>query len=77
MVLAQCCLASANSENPTFENLEVLANAPKTDFRLFGKPTSRPYRRMGVVVCYDAINSDVAAITKKAKELAAKVKVLP
>lgn len=70
-------LASANSENPTFENLEILANAPKTDFRLFGKPTSRPYRRMGVVVCYDTIDSDVAGITKKAKELAAKVKVLP
>ena len=70
-------LASSNSENPTFENLDVLANSPKTDFRLFGKPTSRPYRRMGVVVCYDTIHSDVTAITQKAKELAQKVKVLP
>ena len=39
-------LASKDSENPYFENLEVLANSPKTDFRLFGKPTSRPFRRM-------------------------------
>lgn len=70
-------LASKDSENPYFENLEVLANSSKTDFRLFGKPTSRPYRRMGVVVCYDALNSDVTAITQKAKELAQKVKVLP
>ncbi|MDG1269901.1 MAG: ATP-grasp domain-containing protein, partial [Ulvibacter sp.] len=70
-------LASKNSENPSFENLDVLASTPKTDFRLFGKPTSRPYRRMGVVVCYDTIHSDVTAITQKAKELAQKVKVLP
>jgi hypothetical protein len=32
---------------------------------------------MGVVVCYDDINSSVAAITKKAKVLASKVRVLP
>ncbi len=70
-------LASNDSENPYFENLDVLALSPKTDFRLFGKPTSRPYRRMGVVVCYDTIDSDVTAITQKAKELAQKVKVLP
>ena len=70
-------LASNDSENPYFENLDVLALSPKTDFRLFGKHTSRPYRRMGVVVCYDTIDSDVTAITQKAKELAQKVKVLP
>ncbi len=70
-------LASSHSENPYFENLDVLANSPKTDFRLFGKPSSRSYRRMGVVVCYDDINSSVAAITKKAKVLASKVRVLP
>ena len=70
-------LASNDSEKPYFENLDVLALSPKTDFRLFGKPTSRPYRRMGVVVCYDTIDSDVTAITQKAKELAQKVKVLP
>jgi len=70
-------LASSDSENPYFENLDVLANSPKTDFRLFGKPSSRPYRRMGVVVCYDDINTDIAAITEKAKDLASKVRVLP
>ena len=70
-------LASEDSNDPSFENLEVLANAPKTDFRLFGKPTSRPYRRMGVVVCYDEIETNISEITKKTKELAAQVKVLP
>ena len=68
-------LATGDSENPTFSGLEHLANAPKTDFRIFGKPTSRPYRRMGVVVTYDSLGSDVNSVTKRAKELAQKVTV--
>ncbi len=48
-------LTSNNSENPTFEGLEIVVSSPKTDFRIFGKPTSRPYRRMGVVLTYDKL----------------------
>jgi len=68
-------LATGNSDQPTFSNIESIASDPKSDFRLFGKPTSRPYRRMGVVVTYDSLGSDVAKVTQRAKELAAKVKV--
>ena len=68
-------LAGGNSENPTFSGLEHLAMAPKTDFRIFGKPTARPYRRMGVVVTYDSLGSEVNSVTKRAKELAQKVTV--
>lgn len=68
-------LASDHSDNPTFLNIEAVASAPKSDFRLFGKPTSRPYRRMGVVVTYDALDGDVAEVTQRAKDLAAKVEV--
>src|SRR5690606_12057843 len=38
-------LASENSMNPTYDGIEKIAALPKTDFRIFGKPTSRPYRR--------------------------------
>jgi phosphoribosylglycinamide formyltransferase 2 len=41
-------LASEDSANPTFTGIEKVAALPKTDFRIFGKPTSRPYRRWGV-----------------------------
>ncbi len=68
-------LATGNSENPTFSNIEAVASTPKCDFRLFGKPTSRPYRRMGVVVTYDSLDGDVSEVTQRAKELAAKVEV--
>ena len=68
-------LATDHSENPTFTGIEALASAPKSDFRLFGKPTSRPYRRMGVVVTYDSIDQDVNSVTERAKALARNVEV--
>lgn len=68
-------LASENSENPTFTGIEKIAALPKTDFRLFGKPTSRPYRRMGVTLAYDAPNADVVQIVERAKAAAALVNV--
>ena len=46
-------LASKNSPNaPNFEGLEEVLSNKETDLRLFGKPSSRPYRRMGVVLKY-------------------------
>ncbi|MFN4198850.1 MAG: formate-dependent phosphoribosylglycinamide formyltransferase, partial [Flavobacterium sp.] len=36
-------LASGNSTQPTYEGLEKVAVLPKTDFRIFGKPSTRPY----------------------------------
>jgi len=69
-------LASKNSDAPTFEGIEAVAAAPKSDFRLFGKPSSRPYRRMGVVVTYDKLEGDIEAVTQKAKDLAGKIRVV-
>ncbi|WP_339848203.1 formate-dependent phosphoribosylglycinamide formyltransferase [uncultured Dokdonia sp.] len=68
-------LATKDSDNPSFTGIENIAAASKCDFRLFGKPTSRPYRRMGVVVTYDELNGDIKKVTERAKELAAKVTV--
>jgi phosphoribosylglycinamide formyltransferase 2 len=69
-------LASETSSNPSFEGVEDIASEQKSDLRLFGKPTSRPYRRMGVVVTYDHLDASVTDVTKRAKELASKVKVV-
>ncbi|OYQ43170.1 phosphoribosylglycinamide formyltransferase 2 [Flavobacterium cyanobacteriorum] len=68
-------LASENSDNPTYTGLETIAALPKTDFRIFGKPTSRPYRRMGVALAYNAVGTPVDEIVEKAKHAAAAVKV--
>ncbi len=69
-------LASENSANPTYSGIENIAALPKTDFRIFGKPSSRPYRRMGVALVSDTLDTPVAAIVGKAKAAAALVKVL-
>jgi len=69
-------LASDHSDNPSFKGIDKVASAPKSDFRIFGKPSSRPYRRMGVVVTYDDLDGNVEEVTIRAKELAGKVKVI-
>lgn len=68
-------LASADSNHPTFTGIENVAFQPKTDFRLFGKPTSRPYRRMGVVLNYDTLDTPIEDIVEKAKKMATLVTV--
>lgn len=70
-------LASENSENPTFIGIDKIAALPKTDFRIFGKPTSRPYRRMGVALSYDALETPIDEIVARAKNAAQLVQVQP
>ncbi|AEE19850.1 formate-dependent phosphoribosylglycinamide formyltransferase [Dokdonia sp. 4H-3-7-5] len=69
-------LATKDSDNPSFTGIENIAAASKCDFRLFGKPTSRPYRRMGVAITYDQLNGNITNVTERAKELASKVSVI-
>lgn len=68
-------LASKDSENPTYSGLEKIACLPKTDFRIFGKPTSRPNRRMGVVLVCDALNGDIDNVIDNAKKAARLIKI--
>lgn len=68
-------LASGDSYHPTFSGIENIAFQPKTDFRLFGKPTSRPYRRMGVTLTHDSLNTPIEEIVERAKKMATLVTV--
>jgi phosphoribosylglycinamide formyltransferase 2 len=43
---------------------------PKTDFRIFGKPSSRPYRRMGVALVNDSLETPIEEVVEKAKNAA-------
>lgn len=68
-------LADRESDKaPQFDGLTAVLSQPQTDIRLFGKPTTRPYRRMGVVLTY---GTDSAAIlTEKAKALAGEITII-
>jgi phosphoribosylglycinamide formyltransferase 2 len=68
-------LASENSNNPSYSGVEKIAGLPKTDFRIFGKPTSRPYRRMGVALANDTLETPIEKVVEKAKAAAALVEV--
>ena len=69
-------LATENSNNPTFEGIEKIAALAKTDFRLFGKPSSRPYRRMGVALVNAPLGADIKMVVEDAKKAAGLVKVI-
>ena len=68
-------LASENSLNPTYEGIEKIASMPKTDFRIFGKPTSRPFRRMGVSLVSDDLKTPIVEIIEMAKKTSKLIKV--
>ena len=62
-------LASAEGTSYNFSGVEDVLNNPNTDLRLFAKPTTRPYRRMGVVLTYDNLQSDVNVVKQQAMDL--------
>lgn len=68
-------LADNDGSAPSYSGVEEVLKEPNTDIRIFGKPTTRPYRRMGVVLTYGPVSEDVTAIKEKAMALAARVKV--
>ena len=58
---------------PTVTGLKEAANYKNTDFKIFGKPTSRMYRRMGITLTH---GTEVCSeLVLKAKEMASKIKV--
>ena len=65
-----------SNEAPRYTGEEEVCRETNTYLRIFGKPTTRKNRRMGVVVSYAPLGSDLDALCEKCKAAAAKVKVL-
>ncbi|MBR5855992.1 MAG: formate-dependent phosphoribosylglycinamide formyltransferase [Bacteroidales bacterium] len=65
----------ASQEAPRYKGEEEVCKETNTYLRIFGKPTTRVNRRMGVVVSYAPIGSDLDALRDKCKAAAAKVEV--
>jgi phosphoribosylglycinamide formyltransferase 2 len=68
-------LASQNGSVKRYSGVETVLNNEKTDLRIFNKPTTRPYRRMAVVLTYDHVGADVNAVKQKAIDLAKEIKI--
>lgn len=68
-------LASDSSSKPSYQGIEAALRIPNADVRIFGKPTTRPYRRMGVLVVSRALGSNVYAVRDLAIETALLIEV--
>ena len=67
-------LASNNGSSfPLISGLEEAAAIADSDFKVFGKPSTRPYRRMAVGLAYG--NEPVSDLVERAKQVASCIKV--
>lgn len=62
-----------NKNYPIISGLKEAAKFKNTDFKIFGKPNTRKYRRMAVTLAYG--NEDTSILVQKAKKVASKIKV--
>ena len=68
-------LANKTAEQFTITGIDNALEENNTDVRIFGKPTTRPYRRMGVALVHDDLNADINVLRRKAKETANKISI--
>lgn len=68
-------LAEREGGQPDYTGIEAVLAHSQTDVRVFNKPSTRPYRRMAVVLCYDDKTKNVEDVKHKAIQLAAQIKL--
>jgi phosphoribosylglycinamide formyltransferase 2 len=66
-------LAGKDGRNPRYTGVADAIAEPGTDIRIFGKPATRPYRRMAVTLASGSPESDVDDLKRKAIANAQKV----
>ncbi len=64
-----------SAQVPQYSGLEAVVAQENMQIRIFGKPTTRPNRRMGVVVGYAPNGSDLDALRDRVKAAAGMVSV--
>lgn len=68
-------LSDKEGEAPVYSGLEQAMASKQSDLRVFGKPVTRPYRRMAVALTYDKVGSNVDVVKQRAIDIAAMVKI--
>ena len=63
-------LANKTAEQFVITGVAKALEQTNTDVRVFGKPTTRPYRRMAVALVYDNMDAGINELRKKAKQAA-------
>ncbi|MCB1197200.1 MAG: formate-dependent phosphoribosylglycinamide formyltransferase [Deltaproteobacteria bacterium] len=68
-------LAQSEGVKPSYTGIAEACQNAGVDVRIFGKPTTRPYRRMGVVVAHGDSQSSIAELREQATVAAKKISV--
>ncbi len=69
-------LADKEGVPKEYQEVENVLKESGTDIRIFNKPTTRPYRRMGVVLAHDKKECDVEKLVSKTKELSRRISII-
>lgn len=64
-----------SSSAPRFSGLEAALSEADTDLRIFGKPSCRVYRRMGVALAWDELGTPLEQVRAKALRVAERVQL--
>ena len=67
--------SSINNNFPIFSGLDQASKYKNTDYKIFGKPSTRPYRRMGVALAYGVDGESVDSLVAQAKKVAMAIEV--
>lgn len=65
-----------SSTEPSYSGFESVASKFNTDFRIFGKPSTRVHRRMGVVLVNGEPGADMNDLREKAAKYASEIKLI-
>ena len=69
-------LASKEGGAPNYQGVTEVLQHKNTDIKIFNKPSTRPFRRMAVVLCNDHVTADVIKTKEKAIKLAAQIEII-
>lgn len=68
-------LASETSTEFEINGIDKALLQDRSDVKLFGKPSTRPYRRMGVALTYDTIETPIDSLVEKATTIANEITI--
>lgn len=68
-------LTESSDTAPQYRGLEAVKEIPNAEVKIFGKPKTRPYRRMGVAFTHGDKEEDMTKLRKRAREVAKAVRV--
>ncbi|HEX2786882.1 MAG TPA: formate-dependent phosphoribosylglycinamide formyltransferase [Ignavibacteria bacterium] len=63
-------------ENPQYTGLDEALKEKNSDVKIFGKPVTRKFRRMGVALTFGDEGESMDTLRERAKSIASKVKVI-